>query len=263
MNRRILAGLALTTGAAMALLLPRRARASGFGPHTSTGSESSPMPPAVPQEILMDPIQITPEPLPLPAPEESSFRPQPESLPPPVPEYAPLPAGVPEAQRYIVEGPPEMTPLEWEQHVQQMLADSRGWPYVRAMGTPQTPWDKGRRGVDCSGYAQMALVRLGILSPQTPDQASSGLQVMSRPVSPGTQLPGDLAFYGRRGKGVVHVEVVTTMPGVDGHSLVQGASGDTGSGAVRPPRHALSWERDVRQPRFLGYGRIGTGPRVA
>jgi cell wall-associated NlpC family hydrolase len=151
-----------------------------------------------------------------------------------------------------------MSPFEWEQHVQKMLSDSRGWPYVRAMGTPQTPWERGRRGVDCSGYAQMALVRLGILSPQTPDQASSGLQVMSRPVSPGGQLPGDLAFYGRRGKGVVHVEVVTSMPGVDGHSLVQGASGS----GVKQPRHALSWERDAEQPRFWGYGRIGAGPRI-
>lgn len=99
------------------------------------------------------------------------------------------------------------------------LADSIGWPYWYGAGTPATPWADGAGGVDCSGYAQMALVRLGLLDPSAPDRSAASLADDSDPLEVGEQRPGDLAYYPG------HVMVVASSPGGDGHSAVIGASG--------------------------------------
>lgn len=99
------------------------------------------------------------------------------------------------------------------------LADSVGWPYWWGKGSPSTPWSEGPQGVDCSGYACMALVRLGLLSSSAPDMGARTLADESYPVEVGDQVPGDLAYYPG------HVVVVVSYPGEDGHSAVIGASG--------------------------------------
>jgi hypothetical protein len=104
-----------------------------------------------------------------------------------------------------------------------MLYESIGWPYFWAKGSPATPWESGPDGVDCSGYAQMALVRLGLLSPGYSDRGARSLADDSDPVVVGSQRPGDLAYYGG------HVMVVLSQPGADGHSAVIGASGGDGT----------------------------------
>lgn len=100
------------------------------------------------------------------------------------------------------------------------LSDSIGWPYFWAKGSPATPWTDGPKGVDCSGYAQMALVRLGILSSGYADRGARALSDDSDPIIVGSQEPGDLAYYGG------HVMVVCGYPKDDGgHSAVIGATG--------------------------------------
>lgn len=102
-----------------------------------------------------------------------------------------------------------------------VLMDAVGWPYFWGKGTPATPWSEGHEGVDCSGFAQMAMVRLGILSPATPDRGAATMADDFAPVAVGSQRVGDLAYYPG------HVMVVVSAPGSDGHSAVMGASGGT------------------------------------
>lgn len=99
------------------------------------------------------------------------------------------------------------------------VLSSIGWPYYYGKGSPSTPWDDGKNGVDCSGYAQMVLVKLGKLSKSASDRGASKLADDSNPVSVGSQKTGDLAYYPG------HVMVVAGPPGADGHSPVIGASG--------------------------------------
>ena len=99
------------------------------------------------------------------------------------------------------------------------IIDALGWPYFFGKGDPSTPWSDGPKGVDCSGSAQMALVRLGELSSSAGDRGASSLANDSNPIPVGSQGVGDLAYYPG------HVMVVCGPPGPDGHSPVIGASG--------------------------------------
>lgn len=99
------------------------------------------------------------------------------------------------------------------------LEESLGWPYYWGRGSPSTPWADGAAGVDCSGYAQMAQVKLGLLSASAPDRSAAAMADACDPVAIGDQVPGDLVYYPG------HVMVVCSYPGEDGHSAVIGASG--------------------------------------
>jgi cell wall-associated NlpC family hydrolase len=99
------------------------------------------------------------------------------------------------------------------------ITDAIGWPYWWGKGDPGTPWADGRKGVDCSGFAQMALVKLGELDAGAKDRGAAQLANDSNPVQLGKQRVGDLAYYPG------HVMVVAGPPGGDGHSAVIGASG--------------------------------------
>jgi cell wall-associated NlpC family hydrolase len=104
-----------------------------------------------------------------------------------------------------------------------VIRESLGWPYYWGRGDPSTPWEDGDRGVDCSGYTQMVLVRLGQLAPTAPDRNAYNLAMASEAVAVGDQRPGDWAYYAG------HAMIVAGPPGPDGHSPVIGASGG-GSG---------------------------------
>lgn len=101
------------------------------------------------------------------------------------------------------------------------LSTALGWRYYFGKGSPATPWSSGPDGVDCSGFAQMALVKLNLLSSSAPDRGARTLADDSDPVELGQQRIGDLAYYPG------HVMVVAGSPGYDGHSPVIGASGGT------------------------------------
>ena len=99
------------------------------------------------------------------------------------------------------------------------LLDAVGAPYFFGRGSPSTPWSELDDGVDCSGFAQIALVRLGLLDADATDRGARELADDSDPVELGHQEPGDLAYYPG------HVMVVVGYPDEDGHSPVLGASG--------------------------------------
>jgi cell wall-associated NlpC family hydrolase len=77
--------------------------------------------------------------------------------------------------------------------VRALLA-TLGTPYHWNRGTPAMPWPPGPS--DCSGYAQAALVMLGLLRPTEPDRRAFDLAMVSSPVQRGEGRLGDLAFYG-------------------------------------------------------------------
>jgi cell wall-associated NlpC family hydrolase len=107
--------------------------------------------------------------------------------------------------------------------LEDVIRESLGWPYYWGRGDPSTPWEDGDRGVDCSGYTQMVLVRLGKLAPSAPDRNAYNLAMASEAVAVGDQRPGDWAYYAG------HAMIVAGPPGADGQSPVIGASGG-GSG---------------------------------
>ena len=111
---------------------------------------------------------------------------------------------------------------EWDlADIDPRLIQAIGWPYYYGKGGPSTPWPMDGKPVqvDCSGFAQMALVRLGKLSATAPDRSSAQLAADSDPVEVGEQQLGDLAYYPG------HVAVVASAPGPSGHSKVLSASG--------------------------------------
>lgn len=100
-----------------------------------------------------------------------------------------------------------------------LIAEADGWTYWYGRGAPSTPWMDGAAGVDCNGFVQMALVRLGILSAAAPDRSARAMADACDPVPLGEQRAGDLAYYPG------HTMLVAGPPGADGHSPVIGASG--------------------------------------
>ena len=96
----------------------------------------------------------------------------------------------------------------------RVLLEAWGEPYDWAQGDITTPWLNGMRGYDCSGFAQGALVHLGLIPPsarfQPNDRGAYQLAMDSERVPEGTERLGDLAFYGTP---VSHVMVVIA-PGI-------------------------------------------------
>lgn len=113
-----------------------------------------------------------------------------------------------------------------------------GWgiPYCWGAGSPKdgggdwppNPLPKGvdgGRGFDCSGFAQAALVRLGMLDAKAPDRAAATLWDLCKPVDETEARLGDLAFYGP-GARITHVTVClgfgTTIGANGGGSSTKG-----------------------------------------
>lgn len=131
------------------------------------------------------------------------------------------------------------------------VGDALGWPYFFGKGTPATPWSDGPKGVDCSGFAQMALVRLGLLKVTAGDRGARALADAARHVDIGDQQPGDLAIYPG------HVMVVADFPGTDGHSSVMGASGGVETTRGNDPHARVKLFKSARyRDDFVCYGRL-------
>ena len=131
------------------------------------------------------------------------------------------------------------------------LADSLGWPYFFGGGSPATPWSEGSEGVDCAGYAQIALVHLGLLSSSAPDRGAASLADDSNPIDVGDQEPGDLAYYPG------HVMVVISYPGSNGHSKVMGASGGTATTfGDDPGAYVKAFDSALYRGDFVTYMRL-------
>lgn len=122
-----------------------------------------------------------------------------------------------------------------------------GIPYCWGSGRPSTPWPP--HDADCSGFVQMALVRLGYLSPTYSDRTAHDLVMDSAPIIAGTEILGDLAFYGK-GRVISHV-MLCLGPGV-----VFGASGGTESTRADDPKAFVKIDRTHYRPDFVCIGRL-------
>jgi cell wall-associated NlpC family hydrolase len=78
--------------------------------------------------------------------------------------------------------------------VRALLA-TLGTPYHWGRGSPATQWPPGP--CDCSGFAQAALVMLGLLRSSEPDRRAVDLANASTAIETRDARLGDLAFYGR------------------------------------------------------------------
>ena len=105
--------------------------------------------------------------------------------------------------------------------VQLPIEDSIGWPYFYSKGSPSTPWEDGKEGIDCGGYALMVSVRIGDLQSSCPDMNTKSIADNCDKIEVGSQRPGDFAYYPG------HVMVVCSEPMSNGHSAVIGASNGT------------------------------------
>lgn len=96
------------------------------------------------------------------------------------------------------------------------LLEAWGIRYWWGEGDPSTPWLNDRKGYDCSGFVQGALVFLGMLDPSAPDRTAYNLAMASQLIQEGDEQLGDMAFYGNP---VSHVMLVL------GKGIVFGARG--------------------------------------
>jgi len=77
------------------------------------------------------------------------------------------------------------------------LLSKLGTPYFWARGDLSTGWDEAEEGLDCSGWAQVALREIGIVrSDAWSDLTSWQLAEHCDDVEPGDAILGDLFFYG-------------------------------------------------------------------
>ena len=121
-----------------------------------------------------------------------------------------------------------------------------GVPYAWAVGTPGTPWPPVQS--DCSGFAQMVLVRGSQLRRTEPDRSAAGLADVCDPVKPQETKLYDLLFYG--GHHVSHVMVAI------GGGWVVGASGGG------PNTHGDDSRAFVKLERWDYRGDCITGGRI-
>jgi cell wall-associated NlpC family hydrolase len=135
-----------------------------------------------------------------------------------------------------------------------------GTPYSYGAGRPSdalTHWPpaapprgvNGGAGIDCSGFAQVALVRLGLLASAEIDRSAAALFDLGSAISLDHASLGDLVFYGPRGH-VQHV-VLYIAPGV-----ILGADGGTSTTNGNDPRAFVRLDRLDYRPDFLGARRM-------
>lgn len=131
----------------------------------------------------------------------------------------------------------------------QDLMTTIGIPYHWGAGKPSTPWPpKPDDGLDCSGCAQVMLVRLGYLKPTEPDRNAFGLANACDPIVAGVSL-GDLVFYGIPGA-ITHVMVCL------GNGWCIGATGGGSMTKGDDPTAYVMLKRTLYRKDFRCIGRI-------
>lgn len=114
-----------------------------------------------------------------------------------------------------------------------------GWPYRLTGGAPSTPWSDGPKGVDCSGFAQMALVLMEVMPASATDRTAQGLADNSYFIEDSELKRGDLTFYGDSWDEVSHVGVY------DGAGNIIEASSGSGEIVIVPiETYHSSWRHD-------------------
>jgi hypothetical protein len=125
-----------------------------------------------------------------------------------------------------------------------------GVRYYYSRGTPATPWaDMRPKGVDCSGFVQMALVRAGLYRNTEPDRrATTSMpgRLSLADICIETKVPrfGDLAIYPN------HVMLVLD------EMLVIGASGGTSTTFGDDARACVGLHRFDYRRDFLCFGTL-------
>lgn len=122
----------------------------------------------------------------------------------------------------------------------------RGWPGGVHSGIFGAPMDEV--GWDCSGFAQVALVAIGILPQTAPDRSAAALWSTGTAVEEEDARLGDLVFYGTDHPSHVMVWVA---PGV-----VIGATGGDRTTFGENPRAYVRLERLRYRVDVLGIRRI-------
>lgn len=144
-----------------------------------------------------------------------------------------------------------MMPLALFLHDERVidLLGACGTRYYWARGNPATPWAALKDGTDCSGFAQMALVRGNQLRQSEPDRNAAALANVCFEVPETTAFRlYDLAFYG--GHHVSHVMVCL------GGDWVLGASGGGPQTKGDDPRAFVKLERIAYRGDLICVGRI-------
>ena len=143
------------------------------------------------------------------------------------------------------------------------LLEALGVPYswgAGALADGLSAWPDGSRGKyggigwDCSGFAQLALLRLGLIAPDAwGDVPASILMQRCVLVVEADIAPGDLVFYRNRRGEVGHVMVVYQIA-YDGRApLVIGASGGgSRTNADDPTACVQIRPMYYRDPHFIG-----------
>jgi cell wall-associated NlpC family hydrolase len=141
------------------------------------------------------------------------------------------------------------------------LLDALGWLYTWG-GSPRTWGDAeqlaraGRGVVDCSGFASLALVRMGLRKSYKRYTALT-LANASDPVAWGKQQPGDIAVYPG------HVMIVLSRPRSDGDSKVIGASGGGSKTRGNDPNARVKVFDSARYRKdFMTFGRLKATERA-
>lgn len=160
---------------------------------------------------------------------------------------------------------PETLDVDLDATIWGVVGEALGWPYFWGRGSPSTSWADGPDGVDCNGFVQMALVKLGILGKAQPDRGAMAFANEALvAVAVGKQRAGDVAVY----KG--HTMLVVGPPGTKGHSAVMGASGGHGPNIAKgilptlgndPKARVKVFETALYRGDFVTYGRVREGLR--
>lgn len=131
-----------------------------------------------------------------------------------------------------------------------------GIRYWYGRGSPRTPWEEMRRGVDCSGFVSMALVRAGYYRTTEPDRRATDSAANPKSLADicvATKVPkfGDIAIYPG------HVMLCLD------DRLVIGASGGTSTTLGDDPHACVDLHRFDYRHDFVCFGTLRPEHRLA
>lgn len=131
-----------------------------------------------------------------------------------------------------------------------------GIRYWYGRGTPRTPWERMRDGVDCSAYVAMSLVHAGVYSSSQPDRRATASTPTLKSIADicvETKAPqfADVAIYPG------HVMFVLD------EDLVIGASGGDSTTYGDNPKACVQLHRPDYRKDFLCFGQLRPEHRLS